>query len=210
MGRPKKTEGIPTKERILRRAIELFAVKGYNAVSVREITRGLDLNEASLYNHYVSKEELLLAIFRRFEELLTTLPPQEAERLPPPPRDVDELVRYLQEGGRAFFARQGKETQFIWRILMMSQYSQPRARDHVKAAILDLPRQHFGGILREMQTAGRLPAGCDCESGARVIAAVYIEYTLRAILDATWGEPDPHDLENLDMDLEMAVRGIVG
>lgn len=217
MGRPKKTDGIPTKERILNRAIELFAVKGYDAVSVREITRALDLNEASLYNHYASKEELLLAIFRRFEELLTTLPPQDAERLPPPPRDVAELILYLQEGGRAFFARQGTETQLIWRILMMSQYSQPQARDQVKTAILDLPRQHFGGILKEMQTAGRLPEGCDCESGARVIAAIYIEYTMRAILNASWSSPETGDLENpdidlsnLDSDLELAVRGILG
>lgn len=210
MGRPKKTEGIPTKERILHHAIELFAIKGYEAVSVRELTRGLGLNEASLYNHYTSKEELLLAIFRRFEELLTTLPLQKAEQLPPAPRDSAGLVQYLQMGGRAFFARQGTETQLIWRILMMSQYSQPRARDQVKSAILELPRQHFGGILKDMKAAGRLPAGCDCESGARIIAAVYIEYTLRAILDATWGEPDPQDLENLDRDLELAVRGIVG
>ncbi|MBU0936898.1 MAG: TetR/AcrR family transcriptional regulator [Spirochaetes bacterium] len=210
MGRPKKTDGIPTKERILSRAIELFAVKGYEAVSVREITRGLALNEASLYNHYASKEELLMAIFRRFEELLTTLPPQEAEQLPPLPRTVDELIRYLQEGGHAFFARQGTETQLIWRILMMSQYSQSRARDQVKAAILDLPRQHFGGILAAMQAAGGLPADCDCKSATRIIAAIYIEYSLRAILDASWGTPDPHDLENLDRDLELAVRGIVG
>jgi AcrR family transcriptional regulator len=210
MGRPKKTEGTPTKERLLSRAIELFAVKGYDAVSVRDITRSLGLNEASLYNHYASKEDLLLAIFRRFEDSLTSLPPQEAERLPPPPRDAGELVRYLQQGGRAFFARQGTETRLIWRILMMSQYSQAKARDQVKSAILDLPRYYFGGVLKAMQAAGQLPPGCDCESGGRIIAAVYIEYSLRGILDASWGESDPRDLENLDRDLELAVRGIVG
>ncbi len=209
MGRPKKTEGTPTKERLLSRAIELFAVKGYDAVSVRDITRSLGLNEASLYNHYASKEDLLLAIFRRFEDSLTSLPPQEAERLPPLPRDAGELVRYLQQGGRAFFARQGAETRLIWRILMMSQYGQPRARDQVKAAILDLPRVHWGGLLKSMQAAGQLPASCDCEAGGRLISSVYIEYSLRAILDASWGEPDPRDLENLDRDLELAVRGIV-
>lgn len=209
MGRPKKTEGPPTKERILSRAIELFAVKGYDAVSVRDITHGLGLNEASLYNHFPSKEELLLAIFRRFEELISSLPPEEAGRLPPPPRDVAELIGYLQEGGRAFFARQGTETQLIWRILMMSQYGQSKARDQVKAAILDLPRRHWGGLLREMQLAGRLPPGCDCESGSRIISAVFIEYSMRSILDATWGQPDPRDLENLDRDLELAVGGIV-
>lgn len=208
MGRPKKAEGIPTKERILRRAVELFAVKGYDAVSVREITHGLGLNEASLYNHYVSKEELLLDIFKRFEQQLTTPPSQEAEQLLQQPRNVEELIRYLQEGGRAFFARQGRETQLIWRILMISQYGQPRARDQVKKAILDLPRQHFGGILAKMLAEGVLPAGCDCESVGRIIAAVYIEYSLRAILEASWGETDPRALADLDRDLELVVRGI--
>lgn len=210
MGRPKKTDGMPTKERILQRAIELFAVKGYSAVSVREITRSLGLNEASLYNHYASKEDLLLAIFERFQELLTTLPPQEASRFQLPPRDAAGLAEYLQEGGRAFFARQGKETQHIWRILMMSQYSEAKARDHVKASILDLPRHHFSGILRMMQEERNLDPSCDCDSAARIIAAIYIEYTLRAILDETWGTPDLRDLENLDRDLESAVRGIFG
>jgi hypothetical protein len=60
-----------------------------------------------------------------------------------------------------------------------------------------------------MKTAGGLPEGCDCESGGRVIAAVYIEYTLRAILDASWGETELHDLQKLDRDLELVVRGLL-
>lgn len=209
MGRPKKTDGPSTKEKILSRAIELFAVKGYDAVSVREITRGLGLNEASLYNHYAGKEELLLAIFRRFEELLTSAAPDELEKFGSPPYDLESLLRYLRQGGRAFFERQGSETQLIWRILMMSQYSHPPAREQVRAAILDLPRRHFYGILRGVQERGGLPPSCDCASASRVIAAVYIEYSMRAILDAAWGEPDPRDLENLDQDLELAVLGAI-
>lgn len=209
MGRPKKTDGPSTKEKILSRAIELFAAKGYDAVSVREITRGLGLNEASLYNHYAGKEELLTAIFRRFDEHLSRLPPEELERLEPPPRDLEGLLRYLKQGGRAFFARQSSETPLIWRILMMSQYSHPLARDQVKSAILDLPQRHFSGVLRGVQEAGGLPASCDCESAGRVIAAVYIEYSMRSILDAAWGEPEPRGLEDLDRDLELAVRGAI-
>lgn len=193
---------------MLQAAIELFAARGYDAVSVREITRSLGMNEASLYNHFSGKEDLLSAIFQRFSRKLTESPPGEAETLPPPPRTVDELVRYLQLGGRAFFARQGVETQRIWRILMMCQYHRPEARDNMKAAILDLPRSFFGAILGRMKEAGDLPERCDCEAGARIIAALYVEYSLRAILDAAWDRLDPHDLDALDRDLELAVRAI--
>jgi len=72
MGRPKKSElgPVPTKERILQKALELFATRGYDAVSVRDITNPLELNQATLYIYYKNKAALLDAIFKRLEERL--------------------------------------------------------------------------------------------------------------------------------------------
>jgi AcrR family transcriptional regulator len=54
----------PTRERILDEAERLFAQKGYNAVSVREITTAAGAHVAAVNYHFSSKENLYLEVFR--------------------------------------------------------------------------------------------------------------------------------------------------
>lgn len=53
-----------TKERILDTAEALFAQKGFQAVSVREITRAARCNLAAVNYHFGNKEKLYLEVFR--------------------------------------------------------------------------------------------------------------------------------------------------
>jgi AcrR family transcriptional regulator len=53
-----------TKERILDEAEALFALKGYDAVSVREITGAADCNLAAVNYHFGNKQNLYLEVFR--------------------------------------------------------------------------------------------------------------------------------------------------
>lgn len=57
-----------TKETILDVAIELFADKGYNRVSIREIAQAVGIRGSSIYNHFESKEALLDAVLRLYKE----------------------------------------------------------------------------------------------------------------------------------------------
>lgn len=57
-----------TKERILLTALELFARKGYEAVSVSDITGALRMTKGALYRHYESKQAILAAILARMEQ----------------------------------------------------------------------------------------------------------------------------------------------
>ena len=54
----------PTKERILDRAESLFARKGFQAVSVREITTTAECNLAAVNYYFSNKENLYLEVFR--------------------------------------------------------------------------------------------------------------------------------------------------
>lgn len=53
-----------TKDRLLNEAEALFAQKGYNAVSVREITTAAGSNVAAINYHFSSKQNLYLEVFR--------------------------------------------------------------------------------------------------------------------------------------------------
>ena len=61
MARPPKTAG-STPERIVATAERLFAERGIEAVSLRDITNSCGANSAAIHYHFGSKEELLRAI----------------------------------------------------------------------------------------------------------------------------------------------------
>lgn len=55
-----------TRERILREALDLFSVKGYDAVSVRDIARAVGIKESSLYNHFRNKQDIFDSIISEY------------------------------------------------------------------------------------------------------------------------------------------------
>ncbi|WP_231845144.1 TetR/AcrR family transcriptional regulator [Methanocella paludicola] len=63
-GRPVKVPGEKeTKEKILDAAIDLFAARGYDHVTIRDIAAAVGIKESSIYKHYSGKEEILGKIF---------------------------------------------------------------------------------------------------------------------------------------------------
>jgi AcrR family transcriptional regulator len=64
-GRPTKIEGQKeTSEKIFDAAITLFAQKGYDNVSVRDIAKTVGIKESSIYKHYTNKEQILQKIIQ--------------------------------------------------------------------------------------------------------------------------------------------------
>ena len=54
-----------TRDRIEKAAIRLFVEKGVAETTVRDIARAVDISEGALYRHFVSKDELVWAVFER-------------------------------------------------------------------------------------------------------------------------------------------------
>jgi AcrR family transcriptional regulator len=59
------------RERILDSAYELFSHRGIRAVGIDEIRERADVAKATLYRHFSSKDELVLAFLDRREQLWT-------------------------------------------------------------------------------------------------------------------------------------------
>jgi AcrR family transcriptional regulator len=68
-----------TKEKIFEAAIDLFAQKGFDATSMREIAEVVGIKKASMYSHYKSKDEILEKIVEYPMDRIGIVGPQNME-----------------------------------------------------------------------------------------------------------------------------------
>jgi len=61
-------EKIPSRQRILDAAIDLFSIKGYKETSIREIASQVGMKEASIYSHFVSKNAIMEHILEEYSK----------------------------------------------------------------------------------------------------------------------------------------------
>jgi AcrR family transcriptional regulator len=61
----------PARQRILDTAYELFSHRGIRAVGVEEVISRADVAKATLYRHFPSKDDLVLAFLEQREDLWT-------------------------------------------------------------------------------------------------------------------------------------------
>lgn len=62
-GTPKKRRGPATRKKILQESLSLFARKGFDATSVRDISQAVGVSDAALYRHFPSKENIAAELF---------------------------------------------------------------------------------------------------------------------------------------------------
>lgn len=76
---PKRKKGLATTKRIIDASAELFAQKGYDAVSLREIADAVGVKESSIYNHFDNKAKILESIFQYFADNASAIRPSDDE-----------------------------------------------------------------------------------------------------------------------------------
>ncbi len=112
----RKTKGMGTRERILRRAVQLASVEGLDGVTVGRLASALGLSKAGLFAHFGSKEALQLALLdearRMFEERVVRPANDSPEGLPRLMTLQSNWIDHLRDGtfrGGCFFASTSAE-----------------------------------------------------------------------------------------------------
>ncbi|MET9489326.1 TetR/AcrR family transcriptional regulator [Nocardia sp. NPDC006630] len=83
--------GRSTKDAIRDAAIQLFTSKGFEQSSLREVADAVGITKASLYYHYASKVDLLVAIIEpMFDDLRSTV--ESLDEIPHSPQTVREVL----------------------------------------------------------------------------------------------------------------------
>ncbi len=119
------------KKRILDAAARVFARKGYQRATTKEIADEADVGEGTIYSYFGSKRDLLLSLVSSMSESLLT-PPQEI-----PPDDFESLISsFLRD--RLTLTEQNAD---LTRVLLY----EARFDD-------DLRREYVENVLRKMAT----------------------------------------------------------
>lgn len=61
-GRPPRTDGPATKDRILDAALEVFSERGFEGATVRQIAAKVGVSDPALYSHFKGKKEIFEAL----------------------------------------------------------------------------------------------------------------------------------------------------
>src|SRR3954449_1271177 len=82
-----------TREELLQTANEFFAERGYDAVTVAQIAAGAGVSVKTLFQHFRSKEDLLLArLDQTYERLLAAIRERDQDVSP-----TEALIVWLTE-----------------------------------------------------------------------------------------------------------------
>ena len=150
-----------TKERILETALELFSQRGYGGVSVRDIARAVGIRESSIYNHFENKRAIFDGIvdfcLRQSEAYFrqSELPFDEGDD-PSIYRGIgiDHLQELIERTFRFFFDDPWNAR--FRRLLLVSQYAEPRCRDIFRQLYRDKCVQIQAYIFSSLMDAGEL------------------------------------------------------
>ena len=144
---------MPTKERILYAALELFSEKGYDGVGVDLIAEHAGLKGPSLYRHYKGKED----IFNSLIDLVSSHY-EEGFGITENPKDLPGGMEELIENAmvKIKFTMHDDIVRKTRRILAMEQFRNKRMAELTTRYYLDNLQEIYTGIFKEFMEKGIL------------------------------------------------------
>jgi TetR/AcrR family transcriptional regulator, cholesterol catabolism regulator len=136
-----KTEEISeTKQHILNMAEQLFALRGFEGVSMREIAEACDITKANIYYYFKDKESLYLEVLEN---------------------DLLEMIAALRLASRAEGTCRVRMARIVTSIARLSDEKRP---------LIQMGMRHFSGTITEVRDIFRRHRRQLSESIERVLA----------------------------------------
>ena len=133
-----KRDGVATRARIEREALRLFAQKGFDGTSIRDISLAVGVADPALYRYFASKDELGRALFLKHYGALA----REIARIAAEPSGIAAKIESLT----GLFCRLFDDAPDIFSFILLSQHSHLRfvpddATDNVVEAVCAVMRE---------------------------------------------------------------------
>lgn len=154
-----------TREIILEKALDLFSIKGYQSVTVKEIANSVGIKDSSLYKHFSSKQAIYDTLLTRMNEKFEAtvafyrLPQGEIESVA---REYgrNDLV-WLKKACEAvflFFLKDPEASRFR-KMLTIEQYKNDDAAKTLNSWFINDAIQFQTALFREMIRQGSFREG---------------------------------------------------
>jgi AcrR family transcriptional regulator len=190
-----------SRERILEASLDLFARRGFDGTSMREIAAAVGMRASSLYNHFAGKEAILAALIEAYG------PASGARRL------ASARYRALRDDPKAFCRRYAADWLEQWcdpdeRRFMDLLSSEPSRlgehRAHFVETLFDREVAALAGYFRRFALAGRMHAP-DPEACARLFMGGMTFVRMQHLLMT----PEPSPRAAIAEALERVVRSFL-
>lgn len=186
-------DGRRTRLAIEREALRLFAERGVDATSVKDIARAVGVAEAALYRHFPSKEEMARAIFaRHYGDLAARVQAIAAEPWPFA-RQAQALV--------ALFCALFDEMPDVFAFVLFNQHAHLRY-------VPDDPQSNAASALRDLMSAAHA-RGEIAQGNADLAAAMALGTVVQPAVFKLYGRL-PGSLSTYREALTLAALSAVG
>jgi AcrR family transcriptional regulator len=161
----RKRDKAASKRALLESAVEVFAQRGYDAATTKEVAQKAGVSEGLIHRYFESKAGLLLSILTLYSE-----EEQKEGNCPLP-----ELTGNLEQAIRSFLLRESehaRENQDFMRVVVSRSIVDPKVSEHIGKVIHEGKLKELVEQLKTYQMAGKLPASQDLESLAVTLSAL--------------------------------------
>ena len=197
-----------TKQRILKKSLELFSTKGYDAVSVGEIAKAVGIKAPSLYNHFPSKQ----AIFDAIVESTAAHYEKDTGRINIHVQNVKQdcpTFSHISEQALADKIRQiflyslhDKQVSQFRRMMTLEQFRSPELAALFSERYVDCMISYHAGIFRSLIAGGEIR-----DEDPDTLAWMYVSpvITLLSVCDRQ-PEREAESLAKLDAHVKLFFR----
>jgi AcrR family transcriptional regulator len=197
---------IPTKQKILICAVDLFALKGYTETSVRDIAAAVGIKPASLYNHFSSKEDILVSMLNDYANNTKAMfnNPDMASILEENPT-ADGILACIPQ---SFSVLEDDYYSKVNRVIYHEQYRNAFIRSFVVKVILDI-ELYVERVFSELKKLNIIHHDADPDYWKKTASSLLYTFPGRNMLGIGQKEPDfigMNLLELLRYTFDMALK----
>lgn len=180
-----------TKDTLMQAAVRLFAAKGIDGTTTREIAAAAGVTEGAIYRHFVGKEALVEEIFHRHY-----LP--FADDLDAAQRVADGTQAKLQAVVRRVYAAFDRDPDLFAFLLLAQHGPMRRIGDGARTPVRVIEK-----LIRAGQRAGTVRRG-----DPRLLTQIVLGIVLQPVTGSLYGEVSPPLIEVADQVADAAWRAI--